>query len=187
MLTPVIELSEARIELDVVEQRIGDIAREMNRNSQAIADLDRDSEDYDSVMEGLEENHQRLTWRLTELQEGADALRRSVNQEHAALLQDVTNDLREMEGDSDLVERFIRDLNASDESTSIVGDLREIVQNHPAMDPTTAMRIAAALIAGIQSVRAGAGASARLKAMRSSPGLYKAWLRVSLAESYPTT
>ena len=187
VLTPVIELSEARIELDVVEQRIGDIAREMNRNSQAIADLDRDSEDYDSVMEGLEENHQRLTWRLTELQEGADALRRSVNQEHAALLQDVTNDLREMEGDSDLVERFIRDLNASDESTSIVGDLREIVQNHPAMDPTTAMRIAAALIAGIQSVRAGAGASARLKAMRSSPGLYKAWLRVSLAESYPTT
>ena len=183
----VLGMSEHEAALGELELRIGRVARDMTRVSQAIVDLKRYDDGFVHKTEELVGEYDGLRKSLDRMEKEADELRRLVAEERIELLAELTEDVRKIDSDSELVKRIVREINTLGDTRQAMEDLRELVHQRPDIDRDIALRVGMLFRATTHGSSAYAGTTARLKAMRSSPGLYKAWLRASLAESYPTT
>ena len=144
-----------------------------------------------------EDNRRDMDRSIKEVQDSLDSvqvrihdLKMEHSQVHAAMIADITAQIDDL---PDFLKGILEDPEAAGTSDrQVAANVRKLVREDPGLDAGALLAIIRVLSdgtrdGGSQAHRRLRAMKERLEAMRSSPGLYKAWLKASLADRQQAT
>jgi hypothetical protein len=144
-----------------------------------------------------EDNRRDMDRSIKEVQDSLDSvqvrihdLKMEHSQVHAAMIADITAQIDDL---PDFLKGILEDPEAAGTSDrQVAANVRKLVREDPGLDAGALLAIIRVMSEGIrdggpQAHRRLYAMKERLEAMRSSPGLYKAWLKASLADRQQAT
>ena len=199
-----VDISNLRDEMksDGKDDRELDLVIEDSRLDMEIRDSEEDVIRFMERITGLREtitaeNRKDVEELIGDVQASLDSVQARIHdlkmehsQVHAAMIADIATQIDNL---PDFMKKILEDPEAAGTSDrQVAASVREVVRENPGLDAGAMLEIIRVMSEGIrgggpQAHRRLYAMKERLEAMRSSPGLYKAWLKASLADRQQAT
>ena len=176
-------IEDSRLDMEIRESE-EDVTRFMARIMEMRDNITEDNRrDMDRSIKEVQDS-------LDSVQDRIHELKMEHSRVHAAMIADITAQIDDL---PDFLKGILEDPEAAGTSDrQVAANVRKLVREDPGLDAGALLAIIRVLSdgtrdGGSQAHRRLRAMKERLEAMRSSPGLYKAWLKASLADRQQAT